>query len=123
MNETDTETHETFGEYFSESFGHTILCQGCGSDNLHHISVDVCYRDEDAKTGVHSNTNEHRVLVDNSMEENPSARRDGIRILARCELCEKLTYINICQHKGTTYINTTLCQDKIYKTVLSKKNN
>jgi len=93
----------------------------CGSNYTHQIEVFAFTRDsEDAQTGT-----KVRVLqgcdgyfphdlfepqIDvavqrvTSMADNPSSRRDGVRVVLRCELCDRTSFIEIVQHKGQTLI-------------------
>jgi hypothetical protein len=43
------------------------------------------------------------LLVDEDMSNNPSSRRQGLKINFICECCEaKVHTLNIVQHKGST---------------------
>lgn len=87
-------------------------CPECGFWNLHQCGVEVFDRngelltDDRAEYGTHT-TVEYGdgVSVDDSMESNPSGRRDGIKIHFWCEQCsdhppEPTFVLNIVQHKG-----------------------
>ncbi len=82
-----------------------LRCPTCGNNYLHHTKVDVFERDmEDCQTGIHANIIGANILIDRYMIDNPSSRRDGIRVLFKCENCEREPMLLISQHKGNTYI-------------------
>jgi hypothetical protein len=91
----------TYGEH-----GVGLVCPGCGCSNLHHDQVDVYARDaEDSPTGYHATVTAGAGLrLLNNMTDNPSSRRDGLRVLFWCEQCPALSELTIVQHKGTTYL-------------------
>lgn len=90
-----------------------IRCAGCQGDNLHHYRVEVFERQgEDAAIGVHVTVESGNALTNISMEGNPSDRRDGVKILLYCEHCEIITIFDILQHKGTTYLNRSVSQER-----------
>lgn len=81
-----------------------LLCQNCGSDYLHHWSIDVWNRTtEDATDGMHISVAKQRIAIDTEMEGNPSPRRDGVAIRFYCENCDVLSVLHIGQHKGQTF--------------------
>ncbi len=83
----------------------TLLCPACGSAYLHHYKVEVFRRDkEDADKGVHAVVWGSSVIVGNSMKDNPSSRRDGLRILFSCEGCPSISEMTLVQHKGSTLL-------------------
>lgn len=91
----------------SNTFDHPIACAYCGSENLHHYSVEVFKRyKEDSPVGTYTEVGELMTCTadNHPMDNNPSGRRDGIRILCECECCVELTEIRILQHKGCTYL-------------------
>ena len=96
----------------SETTGdeHALACPGCGSTNLHHHRVDVYRRNrEDDSQGLRAMVyGAGPVLVGNNMYGNPSERRDGVRMHFTCEMCPALSELTIVQHKGTTYLQTTV---------------
>lgn len=96
----------------SETTGdeHALACPGCGSTNLHHHRVDVYRRNrEDDNQGLRASVySVGSVIVGNNMDGNPSERRDGVRMHFTCEMCPALSELTIVQHKGTTYLQTTV---------------
>lgn len=97
----------------------TLKCP-CGSDLVHHDSVEVFERTEDADAGVRVRVsgvdvgwrNEKppdrcpaAVRVDTSLDGNPSARRQGIAIHFWCEECRGRFVLTIAQHKGMTLLD------------------
>ena len=82
-----------------------VLRCPCGWLHTHQGEVGVYRRfceDAQGGTAVRFPTPGMGVMV--SMSENPSLRRDGIRISILCEECEKTSILTICQHKGETLI-------------------
>ena len=78
------------------------------------MNVEVFNRDqEDAPYGSHVDTHNELVFVDRDMADNPSPRRDGFRVLFRCEQCDihpdtgkdlkPIMWLNVYQHKGATF--------------------
>ena len=83
-----------------------LACPSCGNPNLHHEKVAVFDRaEEDSLNGLHVSIHRRKVCVDESMNSNPSSRRNGMIVYFNCEHCEKITSLTISQHKGTTYLN------------------
>lgn len=87
-----------------------LLCPRCGSEQLHHVVVEVFDRSEDEPTLIKTTANMGRgtsvAEVSSAGSGNPSSRRDGVRILFRCETCgDDPIYLNIAQHKGSTEIS------------------
>lgn len=95
--------------------GNTLLCPCCGGEYLHHESVKVYDRNEDAKqtrvTMVGSTI--AVATTDSERSGNPSSRRDGLSIDFWCESCSgydenkppaKTMRLHILQHKGNTYL-------------------
>ena len=99
---------------------HWMECPNCSGGNIHHYTVEVYEREEDAKTGLHV-TVEHRpeiapppglpsesaVKTDFDMAGNPSTRRHGVRIWFWCEHCEDRFALDISQNKGLTVVRLT----------------
>jgi hypothetical protein len=75
-----------------------------GCNNLHQTSVEIFDREEDQKTGLHVVARRGKqLLVDEDMSNNPSSRRQGLKINFIFECCEdKVHTLNIVQHKGST---------------------
>jgi transcription elongation factor Elf1 len=87
-----------------------INCPHCGEMNLHQIKTEVFDRDtEDAPIGRHVFLDK-RIHIDQNMANNPSGRRDGLRIYFFCEHCSEGDFeqvacvLNIYQHKGSTFM-------------------
>jgi hypothetical protein len=79
-----------------------IRCAVCGKAyGLHHDSVDVYMRVEDAAKGVHVRCKSGKgVAIINDLSGNPSSRRGGIVIGFWCENCGERSRLSIAQHKG-----------------------
>ncbi len=89
-----------------------IRCPRCNADNLHHSTVTVFDRGEDAemvtKTTVTGATASME-MAPSKEAGNPSGRRDGISIRFWCEGCggdapDDIIELTIAQHKGSTEI-------------------
>jgi hypothetical protein len=84
-----------------------LKCAGCGEEYTRVKGVYWFRRGEDRSscdTGFLTLSG-HQDSVKTSNEFNPSARRDGLRVIYSCEHCSTLSSLNIAQHKGSTYIN------------------
>lgn len=85
-----------------------LACPGCGSENLHHETVLVFSRQEDAenvrRTIVMPDGRCNVGVVKNDMSGNPSSRRDGLTIMFWCECCDTKPMLCVAQHKGSTQI-------------------
>jgi hypothetical protein len=84
-----------------------LKCSNCKEENTHVKGVYWFRRGEDSgscDTGFLTLSG-HQDSVKTSNEFNPSARRDGLRVIYSCEHCSTLSSLNIAQHKGSTYIN------------------
>jgi len=90
-----------------------LMCDNCGSQEIHHDQVDVYMRSEDSQTGRHTRVLHTHTVVDSDMQGNPSDRRQGLTLGFLCEHCKYRTFIHILQHKGTTYVksDSTLAGD------------
>ena len=103
-----------FGEN-EESWGSELLCPVCGEQWTHHDQVEVFERQEDAETGVHVRvaTGMDKAEVDESLEGNPSSRRNGLCIRFWCEICGAISLLSIAQHKGITYVDFVDTGEKV----------
>jgi hypothetical protein len=85
-----------------------LRCPNCNGTNLHHKSVTIFDRPEDAefvaKTTVGVKTTIEK--LPNQSSGNPSSRREGIVIGFWCETCPAgksgALELTIAQHKGAT---------------------
>lgn len=92
-----------------------LACPSCKNHDgmTHHEHVEVYIRHGDSwhAPGTRYSINRRTVVTDADMTNNPSYRRDGIRIYFSCENCgagqEDMPYneILISQHKGNTLIS------------------
>ena len=82
--------------------GH-LLCPACGGDNLHHYRIEVFDRDDDDVNGQHVVVEGRKTIIDKDMANNPSSRRDGLRIFFWCEGCRAKSTLEVYQHKGVTF--------------------
>jgi len=83
-----------------------LLCPDCSENYLHHESVDVYWRTEDAEKGqhIHTHLSEGTTLTE-GLDGNPSRRRHGLSVRFWCEHCDGTKILNISQHKGNTYMS------------------
>ena len=86
-----------------------LRCPKCDETYLHHEDVEVYPRRlEDGPSGAIVVTGGRAIA--GHPERNPSARRDGIVIAFRCEVCGdfeeggKPKRLAIWQHKGETFV-------------------
>lgn len=84
-----------------------LLCPVCGSCWLHHESVAVFNRNEDAESGICVQAEGMNVQVGTDITQNPSSRRHGLSIRFWCETCGKRSSLGIAQHKGVTLLQWT----------------
>jgi hypothetical protein len=82
-----------------------LLCPQCGGLCLHHGRVEVFERPrEDAPEGLHVTVHGMQLAVTTDLTGNPSARRNGLRIVLWCEWCQAHPALTLAQHKGSTYL-------------------
>lgn len=93
-----------------------LICPNCGSNYLHHASITVYNRAEDAPAtrvthlgtamdGFASDTTDDTftsATVKSDDCDNPSSRRHGLQIRFSCENCDVTPTLNLYQHKGFT---------------------
>ena len=97
------------GDYFKD---YELLCPGCGQPNLHHESVEVYERDrEDSETGIKA-VMKRGLQVSRDMMDNPSRRRNGVRMVFNCEHCDAISDLTVIQHKGTTYLDQKILRKR-----------
>jgi hypothetical protein len=83
----------------------TLLCPNCEGEYLHQLSAQVYFVDaEDSDKGNAFEISKSCVRSV-SMRHNPSARRDGIRIIFHCECCSASPSLTVVQHKGQTIMS------------------
>lgn len=104
---------ETFAP--TDGYHVAMCCPRCGSDGgLHHLSVEVYNRTEDAadvRCTVVSDESTTVCTKRNAVSCNPSLRRDGLAIRFWCELCSGAgadnygdLVLTLAQHKGATLV-------------------
>lgn len=81
-----------------------LVCPNCSGAYLHHHSITVYERKEDDPNPLQIYIADKEVLIANDNEDNPSPRRGWLRIRFWCEGCTENPFLNIFQHKGSTYI-------------------
>lgn len=83
-----------------------LLCPKCGQQFLHHEHVHIYSRlEEDSPRGLHVTvSDEAQLRVGTELRNNPSRRRDGLRIEFWCETCSAKPKLVLLQHKGSTQI-------------------
>jgi hypothetical protein len=92
-----------------------LICPSCEDNYLHHTSLTVYNRREDAKEtrvthlgsqmdGFSGSVNDTvtSATVANKDCDNPSPRRHGLQIKFWCETCNAEPTLNLYQHKGFT---------------------
>jgi len=102
--------------------GDGLTCPSCNCQNLHQETVEVyqCYEDSD---GIRTVATLTATTIDTNLKNNPSARRNGLRIFFRCEHCHfdnleeygappPLFELTIAQHKGSTYMQFVYYEEK-----------
>lgn len=87
-----------------------LRCPNCDSNFTHHNTVEVFFREEDQQDvpGVSLKWDSNQSRTATSLlpqDENPSDRRDGIRLGFWCEECpNEAMSLCIVQHKGETFM-------------------
>jgi hypothetical protein len=83
-----------------------LICAGCGEGYTHTLSVEIFMRSEDREAGLRVEVVGESAVIDTRVpdRDNPSSRREGIRITFGCEQCNVITVLEIAQHKGCTRI-------------------
>lgn len=99
-----------------------MKCEHCGGENLHHFAVEIFHRKEDEKLGSrifvatpgsHNQTpvgedfrfNYEAAWPMEKESNNPSKRRHGLIVEMICEECDRITALQIAQHKGATMVS------------------
>ena len=79
----------------------------CGSDMTHFAGLAAFMRQEDAPTGTLTliDAGGTHVAEGDPLRDNPSVRRDGIRLYFTCEDCDGFMLV-LYQHKGNTFVYT-----------------
>jgi hypothetical protein len=98
------------GYFFDGTESEALSCKHCGYEYTHFSSVQIFDRGEDEKKGMNL-TFEMRhgseIMINQSMLNNPSPRRQGMSINVECEICGKITSTVFIQHKGQTFSKIT----------------
>ncbi|HEY6194353.1 MAG TPA: hypothetical protein VI504_04860 [Candidatus Eisenbacteria bacterium] len=98
-------------EYDEDQSLHCPRCRKRAS--LHHTVVTSFDRPEDDQyvmvTSVRGDGGAFQ-RMENAQVENPSPRRDAVRIAFECEQCGPGLQLNIVQHKGDTYLYWTIAK-------------
>ncbi len=81
----------------------TLCCSHCSDTHLHQFRVETFERNEDSDDGIHTTIESMKTVVDNNLSGNPSTRRQGLKIMFRCEQCNETSTLRIYQHKGQTF--------------------
>ncbi len=109
------------GIKFEEPNCWTMQCPNCRSSFTHQEYVEVFFREAEDAGGIHTTAKQDGTFIDRNMENNPSWRRDGLRIHFSCESCHcneddkdnpPYHYLDIYQHKGKTFFETWYYADK-----------
>ena len=89
----------------SEDGENILMCPHCGEIFLHQYKTEIFDCDEDDKEGLHITTDRNlRIDISKNLFDNPSPRRDGLRIHFYCEICKASSALEIYQHKGQTFV-------------------
>ena len=115
--ERHTDVLELGAAYSNNS---TLLCPACKYDYTHQEYYEIYQRNEDY-SGIHTVVKLHGTTVDTIMKDNPSSRRQGMRMYFSCEGCHgdqeegvnpPLFELLIYQHKGVTVFETVYYEEK-----------
>jgi hypothetical protein len=90
---------------YPEVCGPVLSCPRCQEDYLHQYRVEVFdRRSEDTVDGLHVIVEHGKTQITTDMDDNPSGRRQGLRIYFGCEHCCAVPVLSISQHKGNTFM-------------------
>ena len=105
-----------FAAEHSNGYELCLKCPVCKEAYTHQGEIEIFNRrTEDSKDGVHLRITNGTVKCGHSMEDNPSARRQGMRIRFYCESCDRDSFcMNITQHKGQTFLNVMSVEATIH---------
>jgi hypothetical protein len=85
-----------------------LSCPGCRASYLHHGTVTVYSRREDAedirKTWIDAEDGRVVAATMRCRGDNPSARRNAVAISFWCESCHQTNELTFRQHKGQTEV-------------------
>jgi len=90
-----------------------LICKKCGFNYLHQERIEIFDRTEDESEGLHIHVEGGKAMIDRDISNNPSARRQGVSIFCICEGCHGVTRFDITQHKGNTYIESSVADISI----------
>jgi len=91
--------------YPTDTLDPTLACPACEAELLHQGRVEVFVRQcEDAETGLYVAVDGLHAQIATTLEDNPSLRRQGLRIFFLCENCCAVPALTIVQHKGQTLL-------------------
>ena len=89
-----------------------LQCPHCKHDKIHQIETQLYCREEDKDevlvlvsmyTGMISQTKTSKTVRSISIS-NPSFRRQGMRIIFKCEGCDEYPQLVLHQHKGDSIL-------------------
>ena len=84
---------------------YSVACAHCGCGFMHQSEVEIFRRNaEDSSTGLHAWVRGVEFVTSESVEGNPSLRRDAVVLSFCCEQCESTTVLEFVKHKGTEYV-------------------
>ena len=110
------------GMAWEHAHGVRMACGGCGGFQLHQCAVEIHNRSEDSGPSKRTVV-EHYSQTDgggpdcpcaevfDEIDANPSWRRQGLRIAFRCEHCDAITGLSVEQHKGHTFVNSSVLSE------------
>lgn len=97
----------------SRDLFHGLLkCRACGGDYTHQKGVEVFQKETESSDGLHTTAMFYGTSTDKLMDNNPSEKRNGLRVYFCCESCHRgqttrpQYQIVIYQHKGQTLFET-----------------
>jgi predicted GIY-YIG superfamily endonuclease len=96
----------------SFSCGYILKCRVCGGDYTHQKSIEVFQKETESSNGFHTTATLYGTFTDFYMDNNPSEKRNGLRVYFCCESCHSgqttrpQYQVIIYQHKGQTFFET-----------------
>jgi len=111
---------ENEAEFMSGMANTNVLkCPACGYYFTHQEYYEIFQCNEDSG-GIRTIVQLNQTTVDTNMKDNPSSRRDGMRMFFTCEGCHGIDeFVNppmfellIYQHKGVTIFETVYYEEK-----------
>ena len=104
-----------------ENDNDVLKCAHCLGEYTHVRAITWFRRDEDCDNcnTLFADIKTQKTMVTTN-QLNPSARRDGLRVIYECECCGEYSSMNISQHKGLTHLTAEKCPKRFLKSSITE---